>query len=228
MSAHGHTPTQPTTQTTAKTAATIAMLHATATAFAAAPALALATALALSLSARPAHAMTDRLDLPTDYVPREALDDSVRIVINVPACRLYLARGGSLERAYPVAVGRSWTPTPRGNFRILQKTIDPTWAPAGRPAVPPGPKNPLGHRWMRISEDGYGIHATNEPLSIGKPRSHGCIRMQRADAEDLFTRVSLGTPVEIVYELEGYDDAGEPARFPDLYKVASSEDHTAP
>jgi L,D-transpeptidase ErfK/SrfK len=70
-------------------------------------------------------------------------------------------------------VGRPWTQTPRGSFRILQKAKDPTWAPKGRPAVPPGPGNPLGNRWMRISPSGYGIHATNEPNSIGQARSHG-------------------------------------------------------
>ncbi len=187
-----------------------------------------AAVLMSTFAARPAHALMDRLDIPWDFEPRAAVHDSVRIVINVPARRLYLARGGSLERSYPVAIGRAWTPTPRGTFRILQKTKDPTWAPRGRKPVPPGPANPLGHRWMRISEDGYGIHATNEPSSIGRARSHGCVRMQRADAEDLFERVAIGTPVEIVYELEGYDDAGEPARFPDVYDLAAEPTPAAP
>jgi hypothetical protein len=52
--------------------------------------------------------------------------------------------------------------------------------------------------------------------------------MQRADAEDLYGRVRLGTPVEIVYELEGYDDAGEPTRFPDLYDLVEEEIEPAP
>jgi L,D-transpeptidase ErfK/SrfK len=119
-------------------------------------------------------------------------------------------------------VGRPWTQTPRGTFRILQKAKDPTWAPKGRPPVPPGPGNPLGHRWMRISSDGYGIHATNEPNSIGKARSHGCIRMSRADAEDLFERVAIGTPVDIVYEVEGYDEEGNPTTFADVYGLEAN------
>ena len=88
---------------------------------------------------------------------------------------------------------------------------------------PPGgsarPEQPLGHRWMRISPDGYGIHATNEPGSIGQARSHGCIRMSRADAEDLFDRVEVGTPVDIVYDLDGWDDEGNPTRFADVYRL---------
>ena len=181
--------------------------------------LAAVIALALAIAnAELASATEDHFDLPGDSWGAPVAAESLRIVINVPAKRLSLVEGVSLVRAYPVAVGRPWTPTPRGQFRILQKAKDPTWAPKGRPPVPPGPGNPLGHRWMRISADGYGIHATNEPNSIGQARSHGCIRMSRADAEDLFDRVVVGTPVDIVYDLDGYDDEGDPARFADVYK----------
>ena len=188
-----------------------------------ATALALALGLLLSLvSARLAAAATeDHFDLPGDSWGAPVQDDSLRIFINVPAKRLSLVRGATLVRAYPVAVGRPWTQTPRGSFRILQKAKDPTWAPKGRPAVPPGPANPLGHRWMRISADGYGIHATNEPNSIGKARSHGCIRMSREDAEDLFDRVVLGTRVDIVYDLEGYDEEGNRTVFADVYGLGA-------
>lgn len=181
-----------------------------------------ALAAAIIALPRPASASGDRFDLPGDNWGMPAAGESLRIVINVPARRLTLVQGGALVKAYPVAVGRAWTPTPRGSFRILQKAKDPTWAPKGRPAVPPGPRNPLGHRWMRISSSGYGIHATNEPSSIGKARSHGCIRMSREDAEDLFDRVAIGTPVDIVYELDGFDDEGQPTRFADLYEVGSA------
>jgi lipoprotein-anchoring transpeptidase ErfK/SrfK len=183
---------------------------------------ALAATFALILLPRFVFATEDHFDLPGDTWGTPVADDSLRIVINVPARRLSLVQGGTLVKAYPVAVGKSWTQTPRGSFHILQKAKDPTWAPKGRPAVPPGPNNPLGHRWMRISPNGYGIHATNEPNSIGKARSHGCIRMSRDDAEDLFDRVAVGTPVDIVYDLDGYDDDGNPIRFADLYSLAAA------
>jgi L,D-transpeptidase ErfK/SrfK len=183
-----------------------------------ATALAISLGLLLSLvSARLAAASEDHFDLPGASWGPEPGDDSLRIVVNVPAKRLALVQGATLVRVYPIAVGRPWTQTPRGSFRILQKAKDPTWAPKGRAPVPPGPGNPLGTRWMRISPSGYGIHATNEPNSIGQARSHGCIRMSRVDAEDLFERVVLGTPVEIVYDLDGFDDDGNPTRFADVY-----------
>jgi hypothetical protein len=184
-----------------------------------APALAFVLSLiALGSGAPPvALATEDHFDLPGDTWGAPFATDSLRIIINVPARRLALVEGNTLIKSYPVAVGRPWTPTPRGHFEILQKAKDPTWAPKGRPAVPPGPANPLGHRWMRISPDGYGIHATNDPGSIGKVRSHGCIRMSRPDAEDLFDRVRVGTPVDIVYELDGFAEDGEPVHFADVY-----------
>src|SRR5690348_16895880 len=114
--------------------------------------VAAAIGLALAVAnAELAAATEDHFDLPGDSWGAPVADESLKIVINVPARRLSLVEGGTLVRAYPVAVGRPWTPTPRGQYRILQKAKDPTWAPKGRPAVPPGPKNPLGRRWMRIS-----------------------------------------------------------------------------
>jgi len=60
-----------------------------------------------------------------------------------------------------------------------------------------GASNPLGNRWIGLNQKGYGIHGTNEPRSIGKAASHGCIRMAKADLEELFTLVSVGDEVEI-------------------------------
>ncbi len=195
---------------TARTAARATLL-------ALAAALGLALISALVLGAGPANAGEDRLDVDSDSWGPVSGDDSLRIVINVPARQLLLVEGNTLVKAYPVAVGRPGSPTPRGTFRILQKAKDPTWAPKGRPMVPPGPHNPLGPRWMRISPLGYGIHATNEPDSIGKVRSHGCIRMSKADAIDLFDRVAVGTRVDIVYRLAGWDENGNPVRYADCY-----------
>jgi hypothetical protein len=48
-----------------------------------------------------------------------------------------------------------------------------------------------------LNQKGYGIHGTNEPRSIGKAASHGCIRMAKADLEELFTLVDVGDEVEI-------------------------------
>ena len=179
----------------------------------------LALAALLAFNAPVAHAFSfETLDFDgvTLVLPAPQAE-SLRIVINLPARRLALVEGETLVASWPVAVGKPSTPTPVGNFRILQMAKDPTWAPKGGPVVPPGPHNPLGTRWMRISADGYGIHATNDPRSIGHARSKGCIRMHVADAEDLYARVAVGIPVEIVYELQGWEDGRGPVSYPDLY-----------
>lgn len=162
-------------------------------------ATALTLALALATACLAQGAPMPYLDLPGGAIVPLVPAESLRIVINVPARRLHLVEGERLVASYPVAVGRPSTPTPRGSFRILQMARDPTWAPRGGPVVPPGPRNPLGTRWMRITPSGYGIHATNDPGSIGQARSHGCIRMHRADAEAVFAQVQRGTRVDIVH-----------------------------
>jgi lipoprotein-anchoring transpeptidase ErfK/SrfK len=160
--------------------------------------LRMTAAFILALGASTLLALALAVSLAAAQPAPPVVPDSVRILVSVPGRRLYLVQGDRLVRDYPVAVGRPATPTPQGSYRILQKTKDPTWAPRGRAPVPPGPANPLGRRWMRISEDGYGIHATNDAGSIGGARSHGCIRMLPEDAEDLFERVSVGTPVVVL------------------------------
>lgn len=117
------------------------------------------------------------------------------IIINKAMNRLYFYNNGKFERHYPVATGREPDLTPEGDFRIVTKTAND----AGL-----GAENVFGTRWMGLEvpehEDGtkYGIHGTNEPDSIGRHASAGCIRMSRADVEDLYARVPIGTVVHIV------------------------------
>jgi len=113
---------------------------------------------------------------------------------------------------YSISTGREGWNTPVGSFGIVRKDKDPAWYPPasvrqehlkdGRPAlpevVPPGPDNPLGAYAMRLSIPGYLIHGTNKPWGLGMEVSHGCIRMQPEDIEELFPRVDLTTPVTIV------------------------------
>lgn len=125
---------------------------------------------------------------------------SPNIVINLPNRMLELYSGNTLIKEYPVAIGKPSTPTPLGQFNIIDMEKNPTWIPEDRDVViPSGPDNPLGYRWMRFFEL-YGIHGTNEPWSIGKVVSNGCIRMQEENVEELFEIVKKGTPVKITYE----------------------------
>ena len=135
------------------------------------------------------------------------------IVINVPQRMLFLFEHGQAVKAYPVALGRRDWRTPLGEFTITVKEADPEWnVPASiqremarnrRPVlatVPPGPDNPLGKYWLGLSGSGVGIHGTNQPASIYRFATHGCIRLHPDDVEDLFHSVSVGTVVQMIYE----------------------------
>ena len=118
---------------------------------------------------------------------------------------LKLYDGTKLLRTFPVATGQAIYPTPAGVWRIADKQRAPWWYPPtydawakGLKPVPPGPGNPLGTRWMGLNAAGVGIHGTDADTSIGYSASHGCIRMHVPDAEWLFERVHVGTPVVIL------------------------------
>ncbi len=82
--------------------------------------------------------------------------------------------------------------------------MNPSWHVPNSPwagslagqVIPPGPADPIKARWMGIS-GGAGIHGTENVGSLGSAASHGCIRMAIPDVEDLYDRVSVGTPVYI-------------------------------
>jgi hypothetical protein len=126
------------------------------------------------------------------------------IKIDISERKLYHYDEGKLVKTYAVAVGQPRYPTPRGDYYIIVKEYNPTWNPPPSPwaeglePVPPGPGNPLGTRWMGLSAPAVGIHGTYASGSIGTAASHGCIRMRIRDVEELFERVYVGTPVQIV------------------------------
>jgi hypothetical protein len=128
-----------------------------------------------------------------------ARQDAVKrmIVVSLEDRKLALLEDGQVKKVYPVSVGKPSTPSPVGTFVIERRVMNPTYSHNGK-VVPPGPGNPVGTRWMGLSLHGYGIHGTNEPRSIGKPLSHGCIRLAKADLEDLYAQVSVGDTVVLV------------------------------
>ena len=120
-----------------------------------------------------------------------------RIVVSLEDRKLALVEDGQVKKIYTVAVGKPTTPSPQGSFTIQRRVVNPTYQHNGR-TIAPGPMNPVGSRWMGLSIRGYGIHGTNEPNSIGKAVSHGCIRMGKADLEEFYALVGVGDEVEIV------------------------------
>ncbi len=155
------------------------------------------------------------------------------IVVSLEDRKLALVENGQVKKVYSVAVGKPSTPSPVGSFTIAHRVANPTYHHNGR-TVLPGPGNPVGTRWMGLSIPGYGIHGTNEPNSIGKPVSHGCIRMARKDLEEFYGLVSVGDAVELVGERNDetvrlFGDGEKPAATaaPVLMAMATPEEAPA-
>jgi len=130
-----------------------------------------------------------RPDITDDPPPR-------RIVVSLADRKLAVMDGRTVVRVFRVAVGAPATPSPVGRFRIVNRLQDPTYYGGGK-VIAPGPANPLGTRWMGLDLAGYGIHGTDKPDSIGKARSHGCIRLRNRDVEELFALAREGDLVEL-------------------------------
>ena len=128
------------------------------------------------------------------------------IVIDTPHKFLYLVESEGRALRYGIGVGRpgfEWS----GRKTITRKAEWPGWTPPSemlkrRPDLPThmegGPANPLGARAMYLGSSLYRIHGTNEPDTIGKNVSSGCIRMLNEDVVDLYGRVKVGTLVIII------------------------------
>jgi lipoprotein-anchoring transpeptidase ErfK/SrfK len=145
------------------------------------------------------------------------------IIIDTGNTALYLVLGGGRAMRYGVGVGRqgfTWA----GVQTISRKAEWPDWYPpsemiARQPYLPRfvagGPGNPLGARAMYLGSSEYRIHGTNDPTTIGKFVSSGCIRLTNEDVSDLFSRVDVGTKVVVLPKnapLLARDPAGPPLR----------------
>jgi lipoprotein-anchoring transpeptidase ErfK/SrfK len=128
------------------------------------------------------------------------------IIIDTGNTALYYVLGQGRAIRYGVGVGRdgfTWS----GVQTISRKAEWPDWYPpaemvARQPYLPRfvagGPGNPLGARAMYLGSSQYRIHGTNDPSTIGKFVSSGCIRLTNEDVADLFSRVNVGTRVVVL------------------------------
>jgi len=119
-----------------------------------------------------------------------------QVLISIPDRKLAVLEGEKVIRTFPVSVGATVSPSPSGEFEIVNRIANPTYYHPGV-VIPAGAGNPIGTRWLGLNRKGYGIHGTNEPGSIGKAASHGCIRLRNRDMEQLFRMVSVGDRVRI-------------------------------
>ena len=119
-----------------------------------------------------------------------------RVIVSIADRQLAVVENEAVVETFAVAVGAAATPSPIGTFTIVNRVSNPTYYRPGK-VVPPGPRNPLGTRWIGLSQKGYGIHGTDSPGSVGYAKSMGCIRLRNADVERLFERVRAGDIVEL-------------------------------
>ncbi len=123
-------------------------------------------------------------------------DGSRVVLVSLVDRKLAVIQDGVVIATFQVAVGTDVTPSPTGEFKVVNRVQNPTYYHPGN-VIPAGKNNPLGTRWLGLSEKGYGIHGTNAPKSIGRAASHGCIRLRNRDMEKLFTLVKVGDTVKI-------------------------------
>jgi len=152
------------------------------------------------------------------------------IIVDTPNTYLYYVLGGGKAIRYGIGVGRegfTWS----GVKSVERKSEWPDWIPPAemlerQPYLPRfvagGPSNPLGARAMYLAGTVYRIHGTNQPSSIGKRVSSGCIRMLNEDVVDLYSRVNVGTKVVVLPMTHRATDTIAQARPAPTTPVASS------
>lgn len=168
---------------------------------------------------RTANVPPDTVDARRSYAPQAEVASRLQrqevaydgkeapgtIIVDTRTRYLYLVEAGGTARRYGVGVGKpgfEWA----GAHTVTRKAEWPSWTPpaamrARKPGLPVrmegGLDNPLGSRALYLGSSLYRIHGSNEPWTIGRAVSSGCIRMRNQDVEDLYERVGVGTRVVV-------------------------------
>jgi peptidoglycan hydrolase-like protein with peptidoglycan-binding domain len=125
----------------------------------------------------------------------------VSIVIDTFRRRIMILDDNKFHAQFPIAIGKAETPSPVGNWKIINKAMH--WGTG------------FGTRWMGLNVPWgvYGIHGTNKPWSIGSMASHGCFRMWNKDVETIYPWIKQGTKVTVMGNAFSYLYGGmKPAR----------------
>ena len=164
----------------------------------------------------PQYAPVDQADVGEDAqldprLQRQVVNYSTNeapgtVVIDTPNTYLYLVLGNGQAMRYGIGVGREGF-TWNGVQKVARKAEWPDWYPPAemikrQPYLPRvtlgGPGNPLGARALYLGTSEYRIHGTNDPTTIGKTVSSGCIRLTNEDVTDLYSRVQVGAKVVVL------------------------------
>lgn len=146
--------------------------------------------LSVALKKQPEPIVLSELGLPSTY----------RLVAERSAYLLKVYENDRLIKVFPIAVGRLGDETPEGQYKIITKLEKPYYR--AKKIAGGDPQNPLGSHWLGLDVPGtdgsiYGLHGTNDPGSIGKNVSAGCIRLYNEDVKWLYDHLPLGTDVTI-------------------------------
>jgi lipoprotein-anchoring transpeptidase ErfK/SrfK len=157
------------------------------------------------------------------------------IIVDTANTYLYLVLGDGQALRYGIGVGRdgfTWA----GTKTVARKAEWPDWYPpaemiARQPYLPRmtmgGPGNPLGARALYLGTSEYRIHGTNDPTTIGKTVSSGCIRLTNEDVTDLYERVKVGAKV-VVLPQSTEARARAPQRQQTAQQVSMTSSYAAP
>lgn len=146
--------------------------------------------------------------LPTWPFGATILPGDPLIIVNKRTNELALFDQGKMILKTKVATGKTNELTPEGLFTIKVKAKNPYYR---KKNIPGGdPRNPLGSRWIGFDARGtdgrtYGLHGTNDPASIGKYVSQGCIRLSKSPLEQLYDQVQIGTKILIVNSTKSFE-----------------------
>lgn len=193
-----------------------------------------------------AHVTDENAQLPprlqTKIVNYPSHEAPGTIIIDTPHTYLYYILGNNRAIRYGIGVGRegfTWS----GVKHVVRKAEWPDWYPPAemikrQPYLPRmmagGPGNPLGARAMYIGGTEYRIHGTNDPTTIGKDVSSGCIRLTNDNVIDLFNRVKVGAKVIVLpqtaaptRQARAYPERQVEAQTTTLSATDASDAHTA-
>jgi lipoprotein-anchoring transpeptidase ErfK/SrfK len=150
-------------------------------------------------------------DQPETQAPNSGESGAARNVavkVDTKTNRLGVFEAEKLIAAYPVTIGSAHNTSPVGEWKVRGVSKLPTFRydkemlehgerSGNFYMLPPGPRNPVGVMWIALNKKGIGIHGTNDPGSIGRAVSHGCIRLANWDVVRLATKIKTGDNVSI-------------------------------
>ena len=155
-----------------------------------------------------ANEVEDQAEIQASTPGESATPRNVSIKVDTKTNMLGVLEAEKLIAACPITVGSAHTASPIGDwkvrgiaklprFRYDKEMLEHGERSGNFYMLPPGPRNPVGVMWIALNKKGIGIHGTDDPGSIGRAVSHGCIRLANWDVVRLATKIKAGDNVSI-------------------------------